>query len=117
VALPGGYRFELHEVLPMAPPAAATATIRFTGPAVSLIQTGDKDQLLDSRGARVIAVTGRDASSATVTLALGVDESREGWRYRGHVVRPGGTLAITTSRYETSGQVLSISIQSQAATK
>jgi hypothetical protein len=115
VVLPGGYRFELHEVLPMTTPAAATATVRFTGPAVSLIQPGDQDQLLDVRGAKVTAVSARDASSATVTLALGLDESREGWRYRGRVVRPGGALAITTDRYETTGQVLSISVQPAAA--
>jgi hypothetical protein len=116
VVLPGGYRYELHEVLPMTAPAAATVTVRFAGPAVSLVQPGDQDQLLDSRGAKVTAVTGRDASSATVTLALGVDASREGWRYRGQIVRPGGPFAITTSRYETTGQVLSISLQSQSAT-
>ena len=115
LALPGGFRFELHEVLPMTAPAAATVTVRFTGPAASLVQAGDRDQLMDSRGARVTSVTGRDGSSATVTLALGLDESREGWRYRGHVVRPGGPLAITTDRYETTGQVLSVSIQPTAA--
>lgn len=114
VALPGGYRYELHEVLPMTAPAAATVSVRFTGPAAALTQPGDQDQLLDSRGARVTAVSGREASSATVTLALGLDESREGWRYRGHVIRPGGSLAITTGRYETTGLVLSIAIQGPA---
>lgn len=116
VALPGGYRYELHEVLPMSAPAAATVMVRFAGPAAPLMQSGDQDQLLDSRGAKVTGITGRDASSATVTLALGLDESREGWRYRGRLIRPGGTLAITTARYEATGQVLSISIQSQAST-
>ncbi len=115
VALPGSFRFELHEVLPMTAPVAATATVRFTGPAVSLVQAGDQDLLLDARGARVTAVTNRDGSSASVTLSLGLDESREGWRYRGRLVRPGGSLAITTARYETTAQVLSISIQAKAA--
>jgi hypothetical protein len=79
-----------------------------------MIQTGDQDQLLDSRSAKVTAVTSRDGSSATVSMALGVDESREGWRYRGQVIRPGGSLSITTARYQIAGQVLSISIQPHA---
>jgi hypothetical protein len=115
IALPGAYRFELHEVLPMAAPVPATIVARFTGAAASLVQAGDRELLLDQRGARVTAVNSRDGNAATVTLALGLDESRDGWRYRGRLVRPGGTLAFATSRYETSGQVLSLTPQTQAA--
>lgn len=108
ITLPGGYRFELHEILPVSAPVPATVLMRFTGPAAALVQVGDQDATLDSRSARVTAVSGKDGNGATVTLALGLDESREGWRYRGRLVRPGGTLPIATSRYETNGQVLSV---------
>lgn len=109
ITLPGAYRFELQEVLPTSAPVPATVMMRFTGPAAALVQVGDQDSLLDSRSARVTAINGKDGSGATVTVALGLDESREGWRYRGRLVRPGGTLPIATSRYETTAQVLSIS--------
>lgn len=115
VSLPGPYRFELHEVLPMTAPTPATVTMRFNGPAASLVQVGDQDQLLDSRSARVTAISARDSNAATVTLAIGLDESREGWRYRGHLVRAGGTLALATSRYEAKGQVLSVTPHTQVA--
>lgn len=108
ITLPGPYRMELHEVLPTSAPVPATMITRFTGPGAALVQVGDQDALLDSRSARVTAINGKDAGGATVTLALGLDESREGWRYRGRLVRPGGTLAIATSRYETTAQVLSV---------
>ena len=109
VTLPGSYRFEVHEVLPTTAPTPATVMIRITGPAATLVEAGDQELLLDSRSARVTTVNGKDASGATVTLALGLDESREGWRYRGRLVRPGGTLAVATNRYETHAQVLSVS--------
>lgn len=109
LTLPGSYRFELHDVLPMAEPVAATIAVRFTGPAAALVQPGDQDALLDSRHARVAAINGKDAAGANVTLSLGLDHSREGWRYRGRLVRPGGSLPMTTSRYETTALVLSIS--------
>jgi hypothetical protein len=102
ITLPAAHRFELHEVLPTNDPVPATVMVRLTGAAAALVQVGDQDSLLDSRGARVSAINGRDANGATVTLALGVDESREGWRYRGRLVRPGGTLELATSRYETT---------------
>jgi hypothetical protein len=109
LGLPGGYRFELHEVLPMESPTEATVTIRIAGPAAALVQPGDEDVLFDARRARVTAIGRSDATGATVTLQLGLDRARDGWRYRGKLVRPGGTLAMTTSRYETIGHVLAIS--------
>jgi hypothetical protein len=109
LSLPASYRFELQEVLPMTAPSRATATIRIQGPAAALVQTGDQDSLLDSRGARIESVGSRGADSATITISLGVDDSREGWRYRGHLVRPGDTLMLSTNRYQAAGLVLSLS--------
>jgi hypothetical protein len=116
IQLPGSYRFELQEVLPTTAPTAALLTMRFNGPGASLVQVGDEDSLLDPRRARVTAIAGKDANGATVTLALGLDDSREGWRYRGRLVRPGGTLAMATARYETIGQVLSLSVGAPSTT-
>jgi hypothetical protein len=111
IALPGSYRFELHEVLPMSAPATATATVRVEGPAAALVRAGDRDALLDGRRAVVTAVTARSSDAAIVTLRLGVDESREGWRYRGRLLRPGGPLAMRTDRYDIEGRVLSLTVQ------
>jgi hypothetical protein len=114
ITLPGTYRFELREVLPVSDPVAAVASARFTGPGAALIRVGDRDALLDARAARVTAITSRDAGGTTVSLELGIDDSRDGWRYRGLPVRPGGSLSLATDRYETSGQVLSLTIAATA---
>jgi hypothetical protein len=99
----------------MQPPTAATLGVRLTGPAASLVQAGDRDALLDTRAARVTAVSARDGNSATVTLALGLDESREGWRYRGQLVKPGRTLSFATRSYEITGQIQSLTLPDGAA--
>ncbi len=109
IGLPGAYRFELHEVLPMSAPIAATAMLRIEGPAAALVQAGDQDALLDSRSARVTSVNGRGSDGTTVSVTLGVDESREGWRYRGRMIKPGGTVTFVTDRYEAVARVLSLS--------
>ena len=94
--------------LPMEAPTAATAIVRVDGPAAALVQPGDRDALLDSRSARVTGIAGRGSDGTTVTITLGLDASREGWRYRGRLIRPGGTLTIETDRYEAVARVLSL---------
>lgn len=108
VTLPGPFRFEIHDVLPAVAATPATLTMRLMGPGAALLRVGDRDNLFDERAAQVTAIGARDGNSAVVTLTAGVDASREGWRYRGVVVRPGGTLGFTTDRYEVSGQVLTL---------
>lgn len=115
VNLPGAYRFEIQELLPVTAPAPVVITARLTGPAAALIQVGDRDLLLDERAARVTAVTSRDANGATVSLALGADQSRDGWRYRGRLIRAGSPIAFATATYETTGQVLTMSITKASA--
>lgn len=109
IALAAGYRFEIADVLPTTAPTAAVMSVRFTGPAATLAQVGDQDSLLDSRHARVTAIPSKDAGGATVTLSVGLDDSREGWRYRGRLVKPGGPISIGTGRYDATATVLSIS--------
>jgi hypothetical protein len=110
LTLPGPYRFELLEVLPTTAPTPATATVRVEGPAAALVQAGDHDLLIDSRRAQVTAVTARTADSALVTIELGLDAGRDGWRYRGHVVRPGASIEIETERYRAVGTLQSITV-------
>ena len=108
LTLPGPYRFDLTEVLPTTAPTPATATVRITAPAAALVQAGDHDLLLDSRRATVTGVSARTADSALVTITLGVDAGRDGWRYRGQVVRPGAAITIDTERYRAVGTLQSI---------
>jgi len=39
---------------------------------------------------------------------LGLDESREGWRYRGRLVTPGAAFTFNAGRYELRGEVQSV---------
>ena len=43
-------------------------------------------------------------------LELGLDDSRDGWRYRGRLVKPGVYFAFATERYEATGQVEALTI-------
>ena len=111
VALPGPevtIGFVIEELLPVAPPRRARVTVRVDGDAPA-VQIGDRDMLLDERAA---AVTGKQGN--IVTLELGVDDSREGWRYRGQLVRIGGDLTWSTERYEARGRVTSVSVDERA---
>lgn len=112
VSLPGPavtIGFAIEEIFPTAPPARARIRVVIDGPEVSNIKAGDRDELLDGRAAIVSSIQGR-----TVTLDLGVDDSREGWRYRGHLVKAGAALAMATARYETSGRVESVTVSEAA---
>ena len=52
-----------------------------------------------------------DSTPARVaTLRLGADPSRDGWRYRGRLVKPGAPIALTTDRYVVNGSVLGIAV-------
>ena len=112
VNLAGGVSFRIHELLPIEAPIRARAQVRFTGPQVGWLKTGDRDALLDPRRAELIAVGARESGAVTATVELGVDDSREGWRYRGQLLRPGAELTLTTVGYEARGQIISIDVPS-----
>ena len=76
---------------------------------VEQLETGKDLPLLDERAATVAAKAGE-----VVTLDLGLDESREGWRYRGALVRIGSAFSWTNDRYEASGTVLSMTLADSA---
>ena len=106
VVLPGAttsFGFAIDEVFPVAPPQRARIQVRIDNAAT--IATGDRDVLIDERAATVIARQGD-----LVTLELGLDDSREGWRYRGTLVKVGTRFTWATDRYEAGGRVTAITI-------
>jgi hypothetical protein len=111
VAIPGAdatIGFSIDELFPLAAPRRSRITVRVERGG-SGVTAGDRDSLLDERAATVAA---RDGD--VVTLDLGLDESREGWRYRGALVRIGSAFSWTNDRYEASGTVLSVNLTDAA---
>ncbi len=112
VAIPGASAtigFSIDELFPVAAPRRARITVRVERGG-SGVSAGDRDALLDERAATVAARAGE-----VVTLDLGLDESREGWRYRGALVRIGSAFSWTNDRYEASGTVLSMNLDGHTA--
>lgn len=103
VVLPGNIGFSIAELFPPNPPARGRVVIRLDGGVDGVVKTGDRDALLDARAAVIVTVGGRD-----VTVELGLDESREGWRYRGRLVTPGAPFTFSAGRYELRGEVQSV---------
>ena len=111
VALPGEAAtigFSIDGLFPITAPRRARVTLRVERGGSGVI-AGDRDSLLDERSATVVAKAGD-----IVTLDLGLDESREGWRYRGALVRIGSAFSWTNDRYEASGTVLSVNLTDAA---
>jgi hypothetical protein len=107
VTLPGGIEFLIEEVGPPAEPRRATLRVQLDGP-VPQMQVGDRDQLVGARAAEVMSAGG--GSNPIVTLQLGVDESRDGWRYRGRLLTPGTPFSFGTGSYAAGGRVISLSV-------
>ena len=113
VVLPGNIGFSIAELFPPTAPTRGRVVIRVeegtdAGPA----RTGDRDSLLDARAAVIAAASGRQ-----LTLELGLDESREGWRYRGRLVTPGAPFVFSTGRYEIRGEVQAVNLVAPAGAK
>jgi hypothetical protein len=108
VTLAGGLSFQIDAVSPPSEPARATLRVQLDGPLPD-IKTGDRDQLVGSRAAEVTAVIGN-----TVTVRLGADESRDGWRYRGRLIAPGSPFTLRTEKYVAGGRVISLSVDTPA---
>jgi hypothetical protein len=98
VTLPGGLRFEIDEIAPPDEPTPAVARIRVSS--TEGMKAGDRDATIGARAAEITAINGN-----TVTLKLGAQNSREGWRYRGTLLVPGNTLTLRTRTYTISGVV------------
>ncbi len=102
VTLPGGFTFQIEDVAPPNESTRVTVRVQFSGPLPS-ISVGDRDQLVGSRAAEIVAMSGPIA-----TIRMGVDESRDGWRYRGQLVAQGAPFRLRTPRYVADGTVTSV---------
>lgn len=103
IMLPGGARFEIDEIAPPEDPVPATVRLRV--PSTDGMKVGDRDDTVGSRAAQIMAIAGN-----VVTVRLGVQDSREGWRYRGMLVLPGSTLSLRTPNYAIGGTVNDIQV-------
>lgn len=112
-----GFQFALQELLPAAAPRAATIRVRLPAEtAATLVRIGDRDAFLDERAA-VVTASSRTQAGVTVTLELGLDESREGWRYRTDTVKAGAPFRFSTDRYEASGTIESVTLSATPAAR
>ena len=107
VTLPGGYIFQIEEIAPPGDPQPATAHLRLDV-ALPMMKVGDRDGIVGSRAAEVVAISG--GANPTVTLRLGLDQSRDGWRYRGRLLAPGAPFTLTTASYVAGGTIIAVSV-------
>lgn len=113
VSLPsaaGPVAFAVREVFPESPPHQMTVIVQAEGGAwLRGIRVNDREALLDGRAATVTAVRPVAQTSAgttlELTLALGADASREGWRYRGQLLQPGGPISLVLQSLHVQGVV------------
>lgn len=109
---PQPLRMIADEILPATAPQPLSARVRLTGAAdlLALVAVRDRDAFLDERAATVTATGPRQGDAMIVTLRLGADRSREGWRYRGRLLVPGAPFSFATERYLVSGSVLAVTV-------
>lgn len=106
--------FRVEEILPATVPRPARLRVRLAGGSeLEHVRVGDRDRLLDARRAEVVGLEPRAASGATrtvvATLTAGLDESGDGWRYRGRLVQPGAPFVLSTDRYVVQGVIEDVS--------
>jgi hypothetical protein len=97
--LPGGIRFEIEAIDSPDEATPAVALMRLERPLAG-VKVGDRDANVSASAAEITAVSG-----STVTLKLGVHDSREGWRYRGQLVMPGATFTLRTDTHLLIGTI------------
>jgi hypothetical protein len=111
IPTPAGWiDFVVTDVFPDSPPQRLDVVVRLAGgEELRALAVADRDALLDERAATITRVGSYRASGATgtleITVSLGADDSREGWRYRGQLVRPGAPLALTLPEAMVVGTV------------
>jgi hypothetical protein len=108
VMLPGGFTFQIEEIGPPSPPQRARIRVQL-GVAPPGMARGDRDDIVGSRAAEITAVAG-----SVVTLTAGLDDSREGWRYRGQLVKPGAPFTLRTNQYVATGTVVDVTVDGQS---
>lgn len=118
MSLPGpsrAFQFAIEELLPPTSAEKAAIVIRLpAGAPVATVRVGDRDGLLDERAAVVTSVN-RAAGATVVGLQLGVDDSRDGWRYRKQRIKAGAPFMLATERYEVLGTIEMVTLPSAPA--
>jgi hypothetical protein len=105
------FSFMVEEVLPESSGQKARLQVRLTGgPHLSTLKVGDRDRFLDERAAVVTSIGARGPETVTVTLDLGLDETRGGWQYRAQRVKPGAPFTLETDRYEAVGRIETVEL-------
>ena len=99
ITLPGGIRFEVEAIDSADESTPAMAILRLDG-MVAGLKVGDRDANVSESGAEITAVAG-----TTVTLRLGVHDSRDGWRYRGQLAMRGAKFTFRTDAYILTGTI------------
>lgn len=99
ITLAGGLRFEIDAVDSADDATPAVAVVRLERPLAGM-KAGDRDADVSASAAEITAVAG-----STVTLKLGVRDSREGWSYRGQLVMPGAPFTLRMNGYLLTGTV------------
>ena len=104
ILLPGPMRFEIQEIAPPDEPTPAIARLRVSS--IEGMKTGDRDATVGSRAATITSIQGN-----VVTVSLGAQPSREGWRYRGALLAPGSPITFRTETYTVSGVVIDAKVE------
>jgi hypothetical protein len=99
ITLAGGLRFEIDAVDSPEDATPAVAVVGLDRPLAG-VKAGDRDADVSASAAEITAVAGR-----TVTLKLGVRDSRDGWSYRGQPVVPGATFTLRMNGYLLTGTI------------
>jgi hypothetical protein len=99
VTLPGGWRFEIEAIDSAEAATPAVAVLRLDRPMTG-VKVGDRDAGVSEHGAEITAVGG-----GSVTLKLGLHDSREGWRYRGQLAMRGAAFTFRTESYILTGTI------------
>jgi len=105
VTLPGGYTFQIEEIAPAAAPRRATVRLQLSGVSNGM-RVGDRDEVAGARAAEIASIAG-----SVITVRAGVDDSREGWRYRGQLLSPGSRGTLKTDRYVAAGTVIDVALE------
>lgn len=106
-------KLRIGDVAPDAAPFSAVARIRVAAPgeARGRIRTGDKDirgESIDERTASIVEVSSSSSAALEIAVRLGVDRTREGWRYKGVLLAPGEPFTFAGLTYAVSGVVLNV---------
>ena len=105
MTLQNGLRFEI-EAIDSADAATPAVAILRLDRTVAGIKAGDRDANISESAAEITAVTG-----GTVTLKLGVHDSREGWRYRGQLAMRGAAFTFRTESYILTGTIEDLQVE------